>query len=128
MSAAVSLDSTPEPHLGHCPIALDGRRGDPEGFGRLVDSESGEVAKLDDAALLRVDALERVERGVEREVVEVRRTGERVDLVERNDRDVAAALRRPPSPRTVYQYMAHSAGGDREEMRSTLPVKVVLPD
>ena len=92
-----------------------------ERVGRFVDAVAGEVAQLDDARLLRIQALEPLERFVERGQHRVlhRRADER--FAERHAIERRPSLLRAARARALHQNLAHRSRGDADEMPLVVP-------
>ena len=66
-----AASSALQPRARERPVALHGRRRDVERFGRFLDRQPAEVAQLDDLGLTLVERGQPLERGVEREEVDL---------------------------------------------------------
>lgn len=103
---------------------MHGGFGDPERLAGFEDGEPAEVAQLDDPRLTRIDHLESLHGGVERQD-RYRVRGRRGDGAgERDVLPVAASLERMFAARVLDQDPAHHARRDAEEMRAILPVHI----
>jgi hypothetical protein len=64
-------DFTMEPGFRHVPFAFDGGRGDAQRDGSFFNRKTAEKAQLDDAALLRGNGSQLIQRIVERQQIQV---------------------------------------------------------
>src|SRR5262245_54108566 len=115
-------DLAAQPGAGHAPIALNRGGRNLHRFRRLFNGQPAEITPFRDPRLLRIERLHPPERVIEREQIDVAFVSQLIRLAESQPVLAPASLGRPPASRALDQDVAHSHGGDAEEVRPVLPI------